>query len=274
MEPVDVDAPDSDVEALFSRQTAKGTAPKTTSQDAPGSPARGKRKRESSLPVDEVEEKKPATGPSRSVKTEPVDVDASDSDVEILPGRPSPVRVFYSHHSHFISHAPQSDPPSQSKKGKGNSSPSRRIPTRVSPQSPGAPSLPRPLTYSTFFSLFQSLLPPPPKRRQRPRRRESSRWCVFPTGVLMVPHSHYRNCLAYHAVLAPQETGEIRARQVDAQNHIVLFQNLKASPPSIASQSSCYLSLYVMNPSLYCMCNTNSKPLLSCITGASPHVIN
>ncbi|KAN0142145.1 DUF159 domain containing protein [Lactarius tabidus] len=103
------------IEALFSRQAAKGTTSKAIWKDEPASPARGKRKRESSPLIDEVEEK-PATSLSHGVKTEPVDVDASDSDFEILPGRPP------------------TDAPSQSKKGKGNSSsPSRRISTRSPP---------------------------------------------------------------------------------------------------------------------------------------------
>jgi hypothetical protein len=104
------------IEALFSRQAAKGTTSKATWKDEPASPARGKRKRESSPPIDEVEEK-PATSLSHGVKTEPVDVDASDSDVEILPGRP-PVRVFCSH-SHFVSHTlHRMTPPANRKKGK------------------------------------------------------------------------------------------------------------------------------------------------------------
>ncbi|KAF8262601.1 hypothetical protein EI94DRAFT_672108 [Lactarius quietus] len=66
------------IQAMFSRQTAKGSA----------SPARGKRKRETSPLVDEVEVK-PATDPSVKVeRPSPVDVDASDSEVEILGGPP------------------------------------------------------------------------------------------------------------------------------------------------------------------------------------------
>jgi len=64
------------IEALFSRQTAKGSV------SVPASPARGKRKRE---PVDEAEEK---AADVKAELTDVVDVDASGSDVEILHDHP------------------------------------------------------------------------------------------------------------------------------------------------------------------------------------------
>ena len=110
------------IEALFSRQTAKGTTPAS-------SPQRGKRKRESSSPP--VNEK-PAT--TRSVKTEPINVDvgaaSDDSEVEILSGRP-PVSQLSSFFSslplHFLNTPPHHRPtlPAANRK-KGKVSPPQR----------------------------------------------------------------------------------------------------------------------------------------------------
>ena len=199
------------IEALFSRQVAKGT-----------SPSRGKRKRESSPPIDEK--------PSRSVKTEPVDVDASDSDVEILPDHP-PVRSrLLPSLPHSFPHThPQTDPPSQSKKGKSNSSPKVAAGTFL-------PSSPYSLTALSFPLKVSSHS----NDDDGPEEKAQSSFLFHSTGAT----AHYRNCLAYHAVLAPQETGEIRARQIDSQNHIFLCQNLKAP---------CCLSLYVDLPLLVCI---------------------
>ena len=76
-----------------------------------------------------------------------------------------------------------------------------------------------PLTYSTFFSPKVSSHS---NDDDGPEEKAQSSFLFHSTG----PPAHYRNCLAYLAALAPQETGEIRARQINAQNHIVLFQNL------------------------------------------------
>ncbi len=114
------------IEALFTRQAASTTAKKTAGpstlkvasqkkeeEDEPkalASPAGGKRKREPSPLVGvKRETASPSTKPldrghdteaERPIAAEPIDVDDAsevvDSDVEILSGRPSQVRVLFS----------------------------------------------------------------------------------------------------------------------------------------------------------------------------------
>ena len=50
--------------------------------------------------------------------------------------------------------------------------------------------------------------------------------------------------IAYYATVSPQETGEIRTRQFNTQNHILLCQNLKLFPLLLGVSQFSLLSIY------------------------------